>query len=101
MAALEAKLRGTDFINPSQMKVYQQMVGLVAYLLKKKNKGSEAHLHAEVKRVFDVPSYKLIPEEDFSGVQRFCAIGTYGWLNQVPPFLPFLTRPANAVSFKL
>ena len=71
VAALEAKLRGTDFINPSQMKAYQQMVGLVAYLLKKKNKGSESHVHAEVKRVFDVPSYKLIPEEAFSRVQRF------------------------------
>jgi hypothetical protein len=71
VSALEAKLRGTDFINTSQMKAYQQMVGLVAYLLKKKNKGSESHVHAEVKRVFDVPSYRLIPEEDFPKVQNF------------------------------
>ena len=71
VSALEAKLRGTDFINASQMKAYQQMVGLVAYLLKKKNKGSESHVHAEVKRVFDVPSYRLIPEEDFARVQSF------------------------------
>jgi hypothetical protein len=71
VSALEAKLRGTDFINASQMKAYQQMVGLVAYLLKKKGTGSESHVHAEVKRVFDVPSYRLIPEEDFSKVQRF------------------------------
>lgn len=71
VSALEAKLRGTDFINPSQMKAYQQMVGLVAYLLKKKGTGSEAHVHAEVKRVFDVPSYRLISEEDFPRVQRF------------------------------
>jgi hypothetical protein len=71
VAVLEAKLRGTDFINTSQMKAYQQMVGLVAYLLKKKNKGSESHVHAEVKQVFDVPSYRLIPEEDFPRVQHF------------------------------
>lgn len=71
VAALEAKLRGTDFINPSQMKAYQQMVALVAYLLKKKGKSGEAQVHAEIKRVFDVPTYKLIPEEDFPKVQRF------------------------------
>jgi hypothetical protein len=71
VAALEAKFRGTDFINPSQMKAYQQMVGLVAYLLKKKGKSGEAQVHAEIKRVFDVPTYKLIPEADFARVQRF------------------------------
>jgi hypothetical protein len=71
VSALEAKLRGTDFINASQMKAYQQMVGLVAYLLKKKGKGSESHVHAEIKTIFDVPSYRLIPEEDFPRVQKF------------------------------
>jgi hypothetical protein len=71
VSALEAKLRGTDFINSSQMKAYQQMVGLVAYLLKKKDKGSESHVHAEVKTLFDVPSYRLIPEEDFPRVPKF------------------------------
>jgi hypothetical protein len=71
VAALEAKLHGTDFINSSQMKAYQQMVGLVAYLLKQKGKSGEAQVHAEIKRVFDVPTYKLIPEDEFPRVQRF------------------------------
>lgn len=71
VSALEAKLAGTDFINPAQMKAYIDMVGLVAYLLNRKKKGGEAHVHAEVKRQFEVPSYKLIPEDRFPEVQRF------------------------------
>lgn len=71
VSALEAKLSGTDFINPAQAKMYMDMVGLVAYLLKKKKKGGEAQVHAEVKRQFEVPSYQLIPEDRFPEVRKF------------------------------
>ena len=59
VSALEARLAGTDFINPAQMKAYMDMVGFVAYLLNRKKKGGEAHVHvhAEIKRQFEVPSY--------------------------------------------
>lgn len=49
VAALEARLQGTDFLNPAQMKEYTDMVGLVARQLKRKKKGNEATVHAEVK----------------------------------------------------
>lgn len=69
--ALEAMLVGTDFINTQQMKAYQDMVGIVAHQLKRKKKGNEATVHAEVKRAFQVPSYQLIPEADFPRLQKF------------------------------
>jgi hypothetical protein len=62
-------LAGTDFINPSQMKAYTDMVGLVAFLLNQKKKGGEAHVHAEVERQSEVPGYKLLPEDRFPEVQ--------------------------------
>jgi hypothetical protein len=69
--ALETMLVGTDFINTQQMKAYQDMVGIVAHQLKRKKKGNEATVHAEVKRAFQVPSYQLIPEADFPRLQKF------------------------------
>ncbi len=71
VVALEAMLVGTDFINTQQMKAYQDMVGIVAYQLKRKKKGNEATVHAEVKRAFQVPSYQLIPEADFPRLKKF------------------------------
>lgn len=71
MADLEARLVGTDFINPAQMKEYTDMVGILAHLLRKKKKGNEATVHAEVKRQFQVPAYQLIPEAEFDHVKRF------------------------------
>jgi len=71
VAALEARLQGTDFLNPTQMKEYTDMVGLVARQLKRKKKGNEATVHAEVKRQFKVPSYQLIPEAEFDQVKQF------------------------------
>jgi hypothetical protein len=62
VAALEARLQGTDFLNPHQMKEYTDMVAIVARVLKRKQKGNEATVHAEVKRQFQVPSYQLIAE---------------------------------------
>jgi hypothetical protein len=41
VADLEARLVGTDFINPAQMKEYMDMVGIVAHLLRKKGRGNE------------------------------------------------------------
>jgi hypothetical protein len=69
--ALEARLQGTDFLNPQQMKEYADMVAIVARVLKRKQKGNEATVHAEVKRQFQVPSYQLIPEADFDNVKRY------------------------------
>jgi hypothetical protein len=68
---LEARLVGMDFINTQQMKAYQDMVGIVAHQLKRKKQGNEATVHAEVKRVFQVPNYQLIPEADFPRVKKF------------------------------
>jgi len=68
---LEARLVGTDFINTQQMRVYQDMVGIVAHQLKRKKQGNEATVHAQVKHVFQVPSYQLIPEADFLRLQKF------------------------------
>lgn len=71
VSALEARLQGTDFLNPHQMKEYTDMVAIVARVLKRKQKGNEATIHAEVKRQFQVPSYQLIPEADFDNVKRY------------------------------
>jgi hypothetical protein len=71
VAALEARLKGTDFLNPHQMKEYTDMVGIVARVLKRKQKGNEATVHAEVKTQFQVPSYQLIPEAEFDNVKRY------------------------------
>lgn len=79
VAALEARLQGTDFLNPAQMKEYTDMVGLVARQLKRKKKGNEATVHAEVKRQFKVPSYQLIPEAEFDQVKRFLG----GWYRRL------------------
>jgi len=81
LGKLEARLVGTDFINPAQMKQYLDMVGLIAMLLKKRNKGNQATVHAEVKRQFRVPSYQLIPEADFDDVKRFMA----SWYQRLSP----------------
>jgi hypothetical protein len=71
VADLEARLVGTDFINTAQMKEYTDMVGILAHLLRKKGKGNEATVHAEVKRQFQVPSYQLIAEAEFDHVKQF------------------------------
>jgi hypothetical protein len=71
MTDLEARLVGTDFINPAQMKEYADMVGILAHLLRKKGKGNEAIVHAEIKRQFQVPAYQLIPETEFDRVKRY------------------------------
>lgn len=68
---LEARLVGTDFINPAQAKEYTDMVGLVAHLLKRKQKGNEGTVHGEIKRQFQVPSYHLIPEKEFDNVKKY------------------------------
>jgi hypothetical protein len=69
--ALEARIKGTDFINQAQAKRYQVMVNVIASILKRQRKGSQATVHAEVKRAFDVPSYQLIPEDEFPRVVDF------------------------------
>jgi hypothetical protein len=71
VSALEARQQGTDYLNPHQMKEYTDMVAIVARVLKRKQKGNEATVHAEVKRQFQVPSYQLIPEADFDNVKRY------------------------------
>ena len=73
VGSLEAHLIGTDFINRAQMKEYIDMVGILAHLMRKKKKGNEATVHAEVKRQFQVPSYQLIPEDEFDVLKRFLA----------------------------
>jgi hypothetical protein len=70
VAALEARVVGTDYINTAQMKEYTDMVGILAHLLRQKGKGNEATVHAEMKRQFQVPSYQLIPEASFDQVKR-------------------------------
>jgi hypothetical protein len=68
LGQLEARIRGTDFINQAQAQRYQVMVNVLASILKQRGKGNQATVHAEVKRTFDVPSYQLIPQEEFPRV---------------------------------
>ena len=70
VGTLEARLLGTDFINTAQMKEYMDMVGILGHLLKQKRKGNQSTVHAEVKRRFQVPSYQLIPEDEFDQVKQ-------------------------------
>ncbi|MBK8986746.1 MAG: hypothetical protein IPM39_11805 [Chloroflexi bacterium] len=71
MSRLEARLQELVILNPQQMKDYADMVAIVARVLKRKQKGNEATVHAEVKRQFQVPSYQLIPEANFDTVKRY------------------------------
>lgn len=68
---IKAQIVGTDFLNPQQMKQYTDMVAIVARLLKRRQKGNEATVHAEIKRQFQVPSYQLIPESEFEQVKSY------------------------------
>lgn len=78
---LEARIRGTDFINQAQAQRYQVMVNVLASILKQRGKGNQATVHAEVKRTFDVPSYQLIPQEEFPRVVDFLT----GWYRRLTP----------------
>ncbi len=93
VTGLEARFRGTDFINPAQGRQYQEMVNLLANLLKQKGKGGHAAVHGEVKKVFKIPSYLLIPEARFPEVVRFLS----NWYERLtPPGTPLpeaFTRP--------
>lgn len=71
VSALEARLQGTDYLNPHQMKEYTDMVAIVARVLKRRQKVNEATVHAEVKQQIQVPSCQLIPEADFDNVKRY------------------------------
>ena len=55
------------------MQEYMDMVGILAHLLKQKRLGNEATVHAEVKRQFQVPSYQLVPEDEFDRVKQVLA----------------------------
>jgi len=78
---LEARIRGTDFINQAQAQRYQVMVNVLASILKQRGKGYQATVHAEVKRTFDVPSYQLIPQEEFPRVVDFLI----AWYRRLTP----------------
>jgi hypothetical protein len=78
---LEARISGTDFINQAQAQRYQVMVNVLATILKRRGKGNQATIHAEVKRTFHVPSYQLIPEEEFQRVVDFLA----NWYRRLTP----------------
>jgi len=72
LSGLEARFEGTDFINPAQAKQYMDMVNAIAMVLKRKGEPSpHARIHGEVKHVFNVPSYALIPEKDFPRVKKY------------------------------
>ena len=74
ISSLEARFEGTDFINPQQAKQYMDMVNVIAAVMKRKGTSSpHAKIHGEIKKVFDVPSYSLIPEKDFPKVQKYLA----------------------------
>ncbi len=81
LMGLEARLEGTDFINPEQAKRYQVMVHYLANVLTKKGKGGHAIVHNEVKKVFKVPSYMLLPEARFPDAIRFLA----NWYERITP----------------
>jgi hypothetical protein len=81
LTALEARIKGTDFINQAQAKRYQVMVNVIASILSRQRKGNQATVHAEVKRAFNVPSYQLIPEDEFPQVVNFLI----NWYRRLTP----------------
>lgn len=87
MSALEARLVGTDFISHQQARQYLDAVGALGELLKeraKKKASPFAVIHNEVKRQFQVPSYQLIPENEFDNVMEFLA----KWWQREAPDIP-------------
>lgn len=92
---LEARLLGTDFITPAQAKHYLDMVAIIGAILRKRKTGDFEHVHAEVKRTFQVPSYRLIPEDQFP---RLVAFLTQWYEKLTPPGTPLpviFTRPTQ------
>lgn len=93
LADLEASLVGTDFINSSQARQYQEMVAILGAMLQKKGKGNYATVHNEVKKQFKVPVYNLIPEKDFPRLVNYLT----RWHERLtPPGTPLpevFTRP--------
>ena len=84
MSALEARLVGTDFISHQQARQYLDAVGALGDLLKERSKKKAspfAVIHNEVKRQFQVPSYQLIPENEFDAVMEFL---TKWWQREAP-----------------
>ena len=76
VAALEARLAGTDFINHDQAKQYIDAVSILGDMLKTsktKMASPYAVIHNEVKKKFRVGSYQLIPEKEFPQVLDFLA----------------------------
>jgi hypothetical protein len=93
LAGLEARLIGTDFINSSQARQYQEMVAILGAMLQKKGTGNYATVHNEVKNQFKVPLYNLIPEKDFPKLVNFL---TRWYERLTPPGTPLpevFTRP--------
>lgn len=68
-------------VTQAQAQRYQVMVNVLASILKQRGKGNQATVHAEVKRTFDVPSYQLIPQEDFPRVVDFLT----SWYRRLTP----------------
>jgi P22_AR N-terminal domain/ORF6C domain len=84
MIKLEARLVGTDFISHAQASQYLEAVAALGDLLTETNpkKASPyAVIHNEVKRQFGVPSYQLIPENEFGKVLEFLA---KWWAREAP-----------------
>jgi hypothetical protein len=84
VAALEARLVGTDFINHDQAKQYIDAVSVLGDLLKAsktKMASPYAIIHNEVKKKFRVGSYQLIPEKEFPQVLEFLA---KWWTREAP-----------------
>lgn len=100
LSNLEARISGADFINQAQAHRYQVMANILASILKRRGKGNQATIHAEVKRTFNVPSYQLIPAKEFPRVVDFLA----NWQRRLtPPGTPFAGRvwPAGPKEFVL
>jgi hypothetical protein len=81
MAALEARVVGTDFINTAQAKQYQDMVSILGTILKNQGKGTFATVHADVKKQFQVAAYQLIPEKDFPKLVNYMT----RWFERLTP----------------
>jgi len=97
VTGLEARLEGTDFINQAQAKQYLDIVGILGELLDKKGKGrgGYAKVHAEVKKVFQVPAYSLIPEARFPDVVKFLSQWHQRLMRPGTPLPEAFTRAAQ------
>lgn len=81
VSALEARLVTEDVLTPQQARQVQRMVSIITDILEKKDTGTYQTVYGAIKEQFNVPSYKMVPEEEFPRLQKFLA----QWYKRLTP----------------